>query len=145
MINLIKNVVTVIGVFIAMALINGKLTLCMLVVVPILGIVAYVFRYYSRKIHRTVRTNVASMNAFLSENISGMKITQVFNQEDKKNEEFRRNNETLKKNLIKEILAFAIFRPSIYVIYITSVIIVFYFGGKIAINFNWGVTSVVWT
>ncbi|MBO4667149.1 MAG: ABC transporter ATP-binding protein [Bacilli bacterium] len=145
MINLIKNVVTVIGVFIAMALINGKLTLCMLVVVPILGIVAYVFRYYSRKIHRTVRTNVASMNAFLSENISGMKITQVFNQEDKKNEEFRRNNETLKKNLIKEILAFAIFRPSIYVIYITSVIIVFYFGGNIAINFNLGMTSVVLT
>ena len=145
MVNLIKNIATVIGVFIAMALINGKLTLLMLIVVPILGAVAYIFRYYSRKIHREVRTNVASMNAFLSENISGMKITQVFNQEDKKNEEFRNNNDTLKRSLIKEIFAFAIFRPSIYVIYITSVIIVFYFGGNIAINFNLGLTTVAFT
>lgn len=145
MVNLIKNIATVIGVFIAMSLINGKLTLYMLIVVPILGIVAYVFRYYSRKIHREVRTNVASMNAFLSENISGMKITQVFNQEDKKNEEFRNNNDTLKKSLIKEIFAFAIFRPSIYVIYIVSVIIVFYLGGNIAIEFNLGLTEVAFT
>ena len=145
MVNLIKNIATVFGVFIAMSLINGRLTLYMLAVVPILGIVAYVFRFYSRKIHRQVRTNVASMNAFLSENISGMKITQVFNQEEKKNEEFRENNNTLKRSLIKEIFAFAVFRPSIYVIYITSVIIVFYFGGNIAINFNLGITEVALT
>lgn len=145
MVNLVKNVATVIGVFIAMALINGRLTLYMLVVVPVLGIVAYIFRYYSKKIHREVRSNVASMNAFLSENISGMKITQVFNQEDKKNEEFRNNNNTLKKSLIKEIFAFAIFRPSIYVIYITSVIIVFFFGGNMAIDFNLGLGTVALT
>ena len=145
MVNLVKNIATVIGVFVAMALINGRLTLYMLIVMPLLGIVAYVFRFYSRKIHRDVRTNVASMNAFLSENISGMKITQVFNQEDKKNEEFRRNNNTLKRSLIKEIFAFAIFRPSIYVIYITSVIIVFYFGGNLAIDFNLGAGTVVFT
>ena len=145
MVNLIKNIATVLGVFIAMALINGRLTLYMLAIVPVLGIVAYIFRYYSKRIHRQVRTNVASMNAFLSENISGMKITQVFNQEDKKNSEFRDNNNTLKKSLIKEILAFAIFRPSIYVIYIASVIIVFYFGGNIAIEFNLGLTTVAFT
>lgn len=144
-VNLIKNVVTVIGVFITMFILNPRLALYMLIIVPILGAVAYLFRYYSRRIHRQVRSNVAMMNAFLAENISGMKITQVFNQEEKKYEEFKESNEILEKSLLKEILAFAIFRPFIYVLYIASVIIVIWFGGNIAIDFNTGAGTIVLT
>ena len=85
------------------------------------------------------------MNAFLSENISGIKITQVFNQEEKKYQEFNENNSQLKKSLLKEILVFGIFRPSIYILYLMSVVIVFWFGGNWAIEFNLGTGAIILT
>ena len=115
LINLLKNVVTIIGVFVTMFLLNATLTLILLMVVPVIFIFTLIFRKYLRKVHRTVRTNVSSMNAFLSENISGIKITQVFNQEEKKYEQFKENNKRLEKSLIKQIFVFGVFRPLIYV------------------------------
>ena len=82
------------------------------------------------------------MNAFLSENISGMKVTQVFNAEDKNYDEFYKNNKALKKSYIRELFVFGIFRPSIFVLYIFSVILVLWFGGNQAININLGITTV---
>ena len=145
MVSLLRNIVTIICVFVAMALLNVQLTLLLLIIVPILGIGSYIFRKYSRKIHRKVRDNISNMNAFLSENISGIKITQVFNQEEKKYQEFTENNNTLKKSLLKEILVFGIFRPSIYLLYLASVVIVFWFGGNWAIEFNLGTGMIVLT
>ena len=140
--NLIKNVVTIIGVFIAMFVLNSQLALVLLVIVPFLLVFTYVFRNYSRKVHRVVRDNVSNMNSFLSENLSGIKLIQVFNQEDKKYDEFVQNNTQLKKSLIKEIFVFGIFRPSIYILYIASVIIVLWYGGSQAINLNLGLITV---
>ena len=74
------------------------------------------------------------MNAFLSENISGIKLTQVFNEEDKKYNEFKANNGKLRRSLINEIFVFGIFRPSIYVLYVISIILVFWFGGKLVMG-----------
>ena len=145
MVSLLRNIVTIISVFVAMALLNVHLTLLLLIVVPVLGIGSYIFRKYSRKMHRKVRDNISNMNAFLSENISGIKITQVFNQEDKKYEEFKQNNQQLKSSLLKEILIFGIFRPSIYILYLISVVIVFWFGGNWAIEFNAGTGMIVLT
>ena len=145
LINLLKNVVTIILVFVTMFLLNFKLTLILLVIVPVILIFSYFFRKYLRRVHRQVRTNVASMNAFLSENITGMKITQVFNQENKKLEEFKNNNKQLEKSLLKQTFLFGIFRPSIFVMYIISVAIVLWFGGNQAIEFNLGITTVAVT
>lgn len=145
LVNLLKNVVTLIGVFVTMFMLNVKLTLILLIIVPFILVLSYFFRKYLRRVHRNVRTNVSSMNAFLSENISGIKITQVFNQEDKKLKQFKENNKTLRKSLLKQTTLFGVFRPSIFVMYIFSVAIVLYFGGKAAIEFNLGLTTIVMT
>lgn len=145
LINLLKNVVTVVFVFITMFMLNAKLTLILLIIVPVILIFSYFFRKYLRRMHRQVRTNVSSMNAFLSENITGMKITQVFNQENKKLDEFKQNNRRLEKSLLKQIFLFGIFRPSIFVMYIISIGIVLWFGGNQAIEFNLGLTTVALT
>ncbi len=142
LLTLLSNIFTIIGVFIAMFLLNAKLALILLAIVPFIGGFAFLFRYYSRKVHRKVRDNVSNMNAFLSENLSGMKITQVFNQEDKKYEEFKENNNILKRSNLKEMFVFGIFRPSIYVLYILSVILVLWFGGNNAIELNLGIIEV---
>ena len=140
--SLITNAFTIIGVFIAMFILNDKLALILLIIVPVIAVFTYVFRYYSRRVHRVVRDNVSNMNAFLSENLSGMKIIQVFNQEEKKYQEFVDNNNQLKRSSLKEIFVFGIFRPSVYVLYITSVILVLWFGGNEAIEVNLGILTV---
>lgn len=127
-VNLIRYALTITFVLAMMIYISPKLTLYILIIAPILIIMYSLFKYLSRKQYRKVRGCVSNVNAFLSENISGMKITQIFNQEDKKLEEFRQRNNELKKNSIKEILIFGVFRPAIYVLYVITQIIVLYNG-----------------
>ncbi len=134
LINILRYVATLVGVFIAMILLNVKLALIVLAIFPTVVILTVVFRIMLRKIHRDVRTEVSKMNAFLSENISGMKITQLFNQEDKKYNEFKTANNRLKVASLKEIFTFGVFRPLIYVIYFTTVIIILYTGSNDAIT-----------
>ncbi len=133
-VNLLKNVATIIGVFVAMVLLNAKLALIVLAILPIILVLTIVFRKYSRRAHRHVRTEVSNMNAFLSENISGMKITQIFNQEEKKYNEFKEANMRLRKSSFKEIFTFGIFRPSVYLVYILTVILIIYVGSNEAID-----------
>ena len=142
LVNIIKCVATMIGVLIAMFLLNIKLSLIILCVFPIILTLTIVFRFFLRKIHRNVRTEVSNMNAFLSENISGIKVTQIFNQEDKKYNEFKTVNTRLKKASLKEIFTFGIFRPSVYLIYILTVIFILYTGSNDAINAAFGATAI---
>ncbi len=129
-INLIRNILTIIAVIIMMFLLNVKLTLLVLSVVPVLLVTSIIFRKYSRKAYREVRANVSNVNAFLSENLSGMKIIQVFNQENKKYKEFSKKNNQLKNSNLKEVWTFAIFRPVIYVLYMIALLLVVYFAAN---------------
>lgn len=139
-INLFRFILTIIFVYIMMIIISPLMTLYVSILVPILLAVTIIFNKVSRKQHRKVRGNVSNVNAFLSENLSGMKITQIFNQEDKKYNEFKNKNDELKKNSIKEILIFGVFRPFIYVLYVVCQIIVLATGfnfikaGKLSIS-----------
>ena len=134
LISLLRNIFTIAGVFVAMFVLNWRLALIMLAIVPVIALFAFIFQYFSRKAHRKVRDNVSNMNAFLSENISGIKLTQVFNEETKKYGEFKKNNGKLRRSLVNEIFVFGIFRPSIYVLYVVSTILVFWFGGKLVMG-----------
>ncbi len=145
LVNIIRYVATIVGVLIAMFILNAKLALIVLCIFPIILTLTIVFRYFLRKIHRNVRNEVSSMNAFLSENISGIKVTQIFNQEEKKYCEFKTANNRLKKATLKEIFTFGIFRPLVYLIYISTVIIVLYTGSNEAINASFGAITVAIT
>lgn len=127
-INFIRQVLTLVFTTVVMLIISPILTLYLCIIAPILVVMTLVFKNISRKQYRKVRGCVSNVNAFLSENISGMKITQIFNQEEKKLEEFRQRNNELRKNSIKEILIFGIFRPLIFVLYVVCQIIVLYNG-----------------
>ena len=144
-VNMIKYVVTIVGVFIAMMLLNYKLGLIILAIFPLIVVLTIVFKTVVRRVHRKVRTEVSNMNAFLSENISGMKTTQIFNQEKKKYLEFSNANNNLKKASLKEIMAFGLYRPSIYLIYILTVILILWTGGNEFVNFTLGITTVAIT
>ena len=129
-ITLIKNVLTILSTLVTIFILNYKLAFLVISLTPILMVTSFIFRKYSRKAYREVRGNVSKVNAYLSENLSGMKIIQVFNQEDKKFKEFEKVNKELRKSSLKEIWIFSIFRPFIYVLYMTTLLLVVYFGSK---------------
>ncbi len=133
-INLIKNSLQIAGVLLLMFFISTKLAIFVSIITPFIFALCIYFRNVSKKAYREVRHNVSNMNAFLSENLSGMKITQVFNQEEKKLNEFKGKNEALRKSSIKQIVVFGIFRPAIYVLYLITVVVIFYVGAQDIIN-----------
>ena len=127
-VNLIRYSLTLIFVVVMMILLSPQLSIIIAIVAPVLITITILFRYFQRKEHRIVRGCVSNVNTYLSENLSGMKITQVFNQEDKKREEFKKLNDKLTKESVKQIIIFGIFRPLIFFLYIVTRIAVLFFG-----------------
>ena len=127
-ISLIRDVLTLVGVFVIMFIKSPILALYILALTPAIFLVSYIFRKFSRKAYRRVRTNVSIINAFLSEHLSGMKLIQIFNREDKKYKEFVDKNRKLNHSHYERVLAFSLYRPTIYLLYIAAVIIILWEG-----------------
>ena len=134
LVNLIKNCFIIVGVLVAMLCINYALTLMVLCFVPFIVLFTFIFRKFSRKAYRSVKDGTTDINTFLSENLSGMKITQVFNREDKKAQEFEEKNQRLGSAKRKQIFVFGVFRPTVYMLYISSVMALFYLCATSKIN-----------
>ena len=130
LVNFAKNVVIIIGVFVAMLTVNYMLTLMVLAFVPFVIFFTYVFRKMMRRAFRRVKDATTDINVFLSENLSGMKITQIFCREDKKLSEFEERNIRLGGYKRERIFVSGVFRPLVYMLYICSVLCLFYFGAK---------------
>ena len=130
LVNFFKNILIIVGVFAAMLTLNYELTLMVTCFVPFIVLFTMIFRKFSRRAYRRVKDGTTDINTFLSENLSGIKITQIFNNEEKKLGEFREKNVKLAKARGQEILVFSIFRPVVYMLYISSVMLLLYLGGK---------------
>lgn len=130
LVTLIKNVMVVFGVLGAMLVLNYALTLIALCFVPFVVLFTVIFRKFSRKAHRAVSNATTDVNTFLSENLSGIKITQFFNRQEQKMDDFVGRSATLAKAKQNRMFVFGIFRPMVYMLYITSVMFLFYFGAK---------------
>ncbi len=127
-INLFRNVITIVAVFIIMFIKDFKLTLYISSVVPFVFVASLIFRKFSRAAYHKVRSNVSQINAFLSEHLSGMKLIQIFNREEKKYQEFKTKNTVLNKSYLIQTLTFSLYRPFMYLLFIASLIIILWVG-----------------
>ncbi len=130
LVNLLKNCMVVIGVLVAMLMLNYALTLMVLCFVPFLVFFTVLFRQFSRKAHREVSDATSDVNTYLSEHLSGMKIIQIFNQEENKKEKFLERSRQMQKAKIGRMFVFGIFRPVVYMLHISAVMCLLYLGGK---------------
>lgn len=128
-VNLVRNVCTVFGIVTAMFLVNVRLTLMVLCSTPFIVLFSVIFRKFSRRAHREVKTRTTDLNVFLSENLSGIKITQIFNQEEEKLHQFRCRNTDLQAARFRQIFVFGIFRPCIYMLYMVTILCLFWIAG----------------
>ena len=129
-VNMVKYCFVIVGVLIAMLCVNYMLTLMILCFAPFIVLFTMVFRKFSRKAHRRVKDGTTDVNTFLSENLSGMKVIQIFNREEKKRAEFNEKNARLGKAKQEQIYVFGIFRPMVYMLYISSILCLLYLGGR---------------
>ena len=130
LVTMLTNMMMVIGVLGAMLVLNYALTLMVLCFVPFLVLFTVIFRKFSRKVYRVVKDGTTDINTYLSENLSGIKITQIFNREGQKMQDFLDKSNKLKKAKQNQIFVFGVFRPMVYMLYISSVLCLLFLGGK---------------
>ena len=130
LVTLARNAMVIVGVLGAMLMLNYALTLMVLCFVPFVVWFTIVFRKFSRRVHRMVNDATTDINTYLSENLSGMKITQIFNREEQKLDDFLKRSRTLQKAKFNRMFVFGIFRPMVYMLYVSSNLCLFYFGAK---------------
>lgn len=130
LVTLVKNIMVVVAVVVAMLMLNYLLTLVMLSLMPFMVLLAFVFRKYSRRAYRDLTDANTELNAFLSENLSGMKITQIFNREDVKFDQFRQRSDAVKRARKSRLAVFSTFRPMIQMVNMWSVMALLFLGSK---------------
>ena len=134
LVKLFKNVVKIIGYAVVMLSINVKMAGISFLLLPLVAILTFVFRHLSRKAYQITRNKITELNTFLSEHISGMKLIQIFAREKEKYSELEGKSMELYRANFREIMTFAIFRPSIYMVSVIAMILVIRTGSLSVLN-----------
>ena len=134
LVRILRDMTTLVGVYVIMFFISPSLSVSMMGIVAIVFIVSYIFSKKVREIFRKERACISDINTFLSENLAGMKLTQVFNQEAAKDEQFIEKNEKLRKERFNVIRAFGVYRPLISFIYNCAIALCFAQGIRLGLS-----------
>lgn len=134
LVRILKDIATLVGVYVIMIYISPSLSFAMVGVIIVVFIISYIFSKKIKETFRKERAAISDMNTFLSENLAGMKLTQVFNQEEAKQEQFNEKNEGLRKERFNVIKAFGIYRPLVSLIYTLSIALCFALGVKYGLS-----------
>ncbi len=129
MVSIFGNIFTIAGIVTVMLWLNWKLALVTFAVLPVLFGAAFFFKLRVRDTFRQVRSTLAVINSYLQENITGMRIVQLFNRE---RENFRRfdqiNHDHLQAN-IDTVFYFSLFFPAVRFLSTLAVALIIWYGG----------------
>lgn len=139
-VTIFGDIILLMGLVTMMFIFNVKLALITLTIVPLLFITAFIFKKKAREGFRNIRILIAKINSFLQENVTGMKIVQLFNREDKNYRQFERINADHLKAYLRTILYFSIFFPAVEVLSAVAITLIIWFGGLdiLTDNLTWG-------
>ena len=130
LVNLFKDVFLLVGIIIVMLKMNVELALASFAMLPVIFTVTAIFRKKAREAYRAARVRLARINATMAENISGMRIIQIFGRERKKFEEFDQVNHDYFRAGMQELSVYAIFRPAMDLISSLALALLIWFGGR---------------
>jgi ABC-type multidrug transport system fused ATPase/permease subunit len=131
---IISDVLKMIIVLIFMLLINWKITCIVLLIMPVILIATNIFNKKMKIAFNEVRNEVANLNTFIQERLTGMKIVQLFNREKIELEKFKEINHKHNKAWLKNILYNSIFFPIADIVSSITLGLVVYFGALFIIN-----------
>lgn len=128
--KLFKNIVKIIGYAVVMLSIDVRMAGISFLLLPLVTVLTFVFRFLSRKAYQITRNKITELNTFLSEHISGMKLIQIFAREEERYRKFEKKSYELYRANWRETMTFAVFRPSIYLVSIAAMVIVIGTGSR---------------
>lgn len=129
LVSLLKDFCILVGVIIIMFSMNMVLALIIIGAIPVVVLVTVFFRKNARKAYRRIRVALARINTVLSENISGMRVIQIFDRQKEKLEEFKKTNKEYYKATMGEVVVSGVFRPLIELISSATIAALLWFGG----------------
>jgi ATP-binding cassette, subfamily B, multidrug efflux pump len=129
-----SDVFTIIGIFYFMFTMNWKLALVTLSVLPFLFYGTFLFRKKARETYRDVRIQIARINTFMQEHITGMLVDQIFNREKKSYAQFTNINAAHRDANIRSIFYYAVFYPAVDLIGAVAVGLIIWYAGHNALE-----------
>ncbi|MCB9357988.1 MAG: ABC transporter ATP-binding protein [Calditrichaeota bacterium] len=133
MVAIFGDVFMLLGITVVMFAINWKLALLTLTVIPVLLLVTFAFRKVVRDLYRRTRSQISALNGYLQENLTGMRIVQLFGREEHNFARFQEQNIALKNTYLKTIFFYALFFPGVELISALAVGIIIWGGGTMMI------------
>lgn len=130
LIVIIGDLLKVTVILVVMFFINFKLTCVVLIPIPILLVATYLFKKRVQASFQDVRTQVARLNAFVQEHITGMNIVQIFTREDAEMKNFETINAKHRDANVRSIMAYSIFFPVVEMLSASSLGLLIWWGGK---------------
>ena len=126
----VQNFVMILGIFVAMFILDVRLALFCLVLMPVILLIMQAYRHYSAKAYRLSREKLSQLNARLNESIQGMNIIQAFRQEERMRREFGRVNQGRYEAMMKIVkINGLLVRPAMDFLYVVAIMIVVSFFG----------------
>ncbi|MEN9369425.1 MAG: hypothetical protein RI952_290 [Bacteroidota bacterium] len=127
---IIGDILQIVVLVSVMLYVDWRLTLISLSTIPFLLLATYIFKEKTKVAFQEVRTEVAKLNTFLQEHISGMKIIQLFHREKQEQEKFEAINLRHRDAHIKSVWYYSIFFPVVELMSATSIGILVWYGSK---------------
>lgn len=113
-----------IGIIVILLQMHMRLALTSLTVMILLGIAIYIFRQYSRRAYRKVRSCISVSNSFIQEAMSGIMIVKSYNAEKAVIKEYDMINQAYVTAGIQEVRTFSVFRPFVDFAYFICVVMI---------------------
>ncbi|MDQ0972108.1 ATP-binding cassette subfamily B multidrug efflux pump [Neobacillus niacini] len=133
-VNLVKEVLILIGIIALMLYMSVKLTLICFLVIPIIAIVTFYFKRVLRETQRKLRSILSSLLSYLAENLSGMSVIQLFARERKQLDRFNELNEEHYRAGMRQTVINSIFNPSIGLFGNISLALLVWYGGRSVVD-----------
>ncbi len=114
LVRLVKNATKIVGIAAMMLILDVHMALFSFCMVPFVVLLIVILTKLSRQAYNMIRTRLTVLNTFLSENLSGMKIIQIFAREKEKHEEFKARSRELYQANFREMMVYAVFQPLIF-------------------------------
>lgn len=130
LISIVGDLLLVIAIIILMMVRDWKLALITLIPMPFLMLSTYVFKEAIKSSFQEVRTQVAQLNTFLAEHISGISIIQYFSREDQEMRKFKAVNMKYRDANIRSNWYYSIFFPVVEILFACSMALLVWYGCK---------------
>jgi len=129
LVNLVKDILLVFGTVAILIAMNFRLAMISLAVLPLFAVASILFRIKARKAYRNVRKYLAELNSSIAEDISGVKVVQIFRQEAARLRRYLAINDNYYRASMNQLYIFGVFRPVINVLSQIGIAAVLIYGG----------------